>query len=295
MDARFEKVFLNDVLIQQNAFVTGPTTSSMFQDEKTKGPLVLQGDHGPVAFKNIQYRELAPLKEISFTPNDTTYWETRNPILINPSARPYLLRSYMDFGKNKLTHVISVGFPSQVNFSYDLKQGAIFQIWRGRYLDVTRMWNGRGEPQLAKPTGSVIALSDAPVIAVLADDKAAWPDSVSFDDLQHHGYTLDKKRNPVFSYTIQNMNIVDSIAELGNGEGLIRTLTAAGAPVNAYYRIAAGSQIDVISPGLYAVAGKSYYVEVNKKYKPLLRKTPTGQELILPVVNNEQITYSIIW
>ena len=91
------------------------------------------------------------------------------------------------------------------------------------------------------------------------------------------------------------MNVADSIAELGNGEGFIRTLTVSGAPANTYCRIAAGSNIDAISTGLYAVAGKSYYVEVNKKDKPLLRKTATGQELILPVVNNEPISYSIIW
>jgi len=294
-NARFERVYLNGVLIQQNAFVTGPTGSSMFQDEKAKGPLVLQGDHGPVAFKNIQYRGLAPLSEISLIPNDTTYWENRNPILINPSDRPYLLRSFMNFGNKKLTHVVSVGFPSQVSFSYDLKQGAIFQVWRGKYLDVTRMWNGRGEPQLAIPMGSVILLSDAPVIAVLKDDKAAWPDSIAFDDLQHHGYKLDNKRTPVFRYTTKDINVVDSIAELANGEGLIRTLTVSGAPANTYCRIAAGSNIEGLSAGLYAVAGKSYYVEVSKKDKPLIRQTATGQELILPVVNNEPVTYAVIW
>ncbi|MGY6648580.1 3-keto-disaccharide hydrolase [Wenyingzhuangia sp. IMCC45574] len=54
-NAWFEEVWLNGVLVQQNVEVTGPTRSR-FEDEKPRAPLLIQGDHGPVAFKNIQYR-----------------------------------------------------------------------------------------------------------------------------------------------------------------------------------------------------------------------------------------------
>jgi len=53
--ARFVKVILNGVIIHENIIVTGPTRASLFQDEVAKGPLMIQGDHGPVAFRNIQY------------------------------------------------------------------------------------------------------------------------------------------------------------------------------------------------------------------------------------------------
>jgi sugar phosphate isomerase/epimerase len=52
-DACFIKVFLNGVLIHQNVEVTGPTRASLKADEGATGPLVLQGDHGPVAYRNI--------------------------------------------------------------------------------------------------------------------------------------------------------------------------------------------------------------------------------------------------
>lgn len=55
-DARFDKVWLNGMLVQDNAIVSGPTRSSAYQDEKPAGPLMFQGNHGRVAFRNIRYK-----------------------------------------------------------------------------------------------------------------------------------------------------------------------------------------------------------------------------------------------
>jgi len=52
-NARFEKVVHNDVLIHRGIELTGPTRASTYNDEKPTGPLMLQGDHGPVAYRNI--------------------------------------------------------------------------------------------------------------------------------------------------------------------------------------------------------------------------------------------------
>jgi len=52
-NARFEKVIHNGKLVHENVEVTGPTRASPYENEKTTGPLVLQGDHGPVAYRNI--------------------------------------------------------------------------------------------------------------------------------------------------------------------------------------------------------------------------------------------------
>ncbi len=52
-NARFVKVVLNGFTVQENVEVTGPTRSSAFDDEKPLGPLMFQGDHGAVAFRNI--------------------------------------------------------------------------------------------------------------------------------------------------------------------------------------------------------------------------------------------------
>ncbi len=55
-NARFVKVILNGVTIHENVEVTGPTRSAAFEDEKPLGPLMIQGDHGPVAIRNIKYK-----------------------------------------------------------------------------------------------------------------------------------------------------------------------------------------------------------------------------------------------
>jgi hypothetical protein len=55
--AKVLRVMLNGVLVQDNVAVGGPTTSHMNLPEAPKNPVMLQGDHGPVAFRNIYIRE----------------------------------------------------------------------------------------------------------------------------------------------------------------------------------------------------------------------------------------------
>jgi hypothetical protein len=57
-NAKFVKVVHNGVLIHENVEVKGPTTSALGGPEKATGPLMLQGDHGPVAFRNIRIKPL---------------------------------------------------------------------------------------------------------------------------------------------------------------------------------------------------------------------------------------------
>jgi len=52
-NACFLKVVHNGVVVHENEPVTGPTRAAAFGDEKPTGPLMLQGDHGPVAYRNL--------------------------------------------------------------------------------------------------------------------------------------------------------------------------------------------------------------------------------------------------
>ncbi len=51
------RVLLNGVQVQENVTLSGPTTSHTNIPVAEKNPLMLQGDHGPVAFRNIYIRE----------------------------------------------------------------------------------------------------------------------------------------------------------------------------------------------------------------------------------------------
>ncbi len=58
-NAKFIQVIHNGAVVHRNVEVTGPTRAAGFQDEKPRGPLMLQGDHGPVAFRNIRIRHIS--------------------------------------------------------------------------------------------------------------------------------------------------------------------------------------------------------------------------------------------
>lgn len=52
-NAAFVKVVHNGQVIHENVDLTGPTRAAKWFDEKPTGPLMLQGDHGPVAYRNL--------------------------------------------------------------------------------------------------------------------------------------------------------------------------------------------------------------------------------------------------
>jgi len=65
-NAVFVKVIHNGAVLHENQEVTGPTRAATYEnDEKPLGPIMLQGDHGPVAYRNIRIRPLASDLEIA--------------------------------------------------------------------------------------------------------------------------------------------------------------------------------------------------------------------------------------
>ena len=53
-NGKFLKVTFNDVVIHENVEVTKSTGGGLTGKEVASGPLMFQGDHGPVAFRNIK-------------------------------------------------------------------------------------------------------------------------------------------------------------------------------------------------------------------------------------------------
>lgn len=58
-DAMFVKVVFNGQTIHENIAVKHPTGAAWVKPELPRGPLLLQSDHGPVAFRNVRVRPLA--------------------------------------------------------------------------------------------------------------------------------------------------------------------------------------------------------------------------------------------
>ena len=56
--AKFLRVLHNGLSVQENVEIDGPTRAAMNLPEAATNPLMLQGDHGQVAFRNIYVRPL---------------------------------------------------------------------------------------------------------------------------------------------------------------------------------------------------------------------------------------------
>jgi len=58
-NACFVKVTQNGRVIHENVELSGPTRAAQWEnDEKALGPLMLQGDHGPVAYRNLRLKPI---------------------------------------------------------------------------------------------------------------------------------------------------------------------------------------------------------------------------------------------
>ena len=57
-NAQFVHVVHNGQVVHEDVPVTGPTQSATYEDERAVGPIMFQGDHGPVAFRNLTVRRL---------------------------------------------------------------------------------------------------------------------------------------------------------------------------------------------------------------------------------------------
>ena len=52
-NATFAKIVWNGQVVHEDVEVVGCTRGAMFEGEAATGPLLLQGDHGPVAYRNV--------------------------------------------------------------------------------------------------------------------------------------------------------------------------------------------------------------------------------------------------
>lgn len=208
-------------------------------------------------------------------------------VTVQPEARPTMIRSFVQLPgeSTKRTKALSVGSSSGLHYTVDLDQMALLMAWKGDFADVTQMWYERGEPQLLKPMGTVIRPSPRPAFALLATDKAAWPDSLKEDVLTYSGLILGKDGSPTMEYKLAGVIIRERIQPTGNGLEHTFSLTGKEAPAQPLYcRLAAGKTIEEVAKGLYAIDDRSYYVRVDPKAKVTLRQTGNQQELLMPVL-----------
>ncbi len=205
-------------------------------------------------------------------------------VSVKPDTKSELVRSFVQLPgeKTKRTHSLSVGSPTGLHYTLDLNQMALLQAWKGDFANVTEMWYERGEPQLLTPLGATIRLPAQTPLMVLTNENTVWPDSVSENTLHYKGLTVDKQGVPTIEYDLAGTAVTDVIRAEGNA--LVRTLTLTGSPDGTpYCRLAAGSVVNEVGKGLYAINDRSYFIRFDPKAKVKLRQSNGKQELLLPV------------
>lgn len=87
-NANIVSIYLNGVKIHEIVDLLGPTRGSLPGGEVALGPIRIQGDHGPIAIKNLEVRELkkeAPrFKDLSFKVFEGSFQKNQNVQAIKP-------------------------------------------------------------------------------------------------------------------------------------------------------------------------------------------------------------------
>ncbi|GAA5521026.1 DUF1080 domain-containing protein [Aliifodinibius salicampi] len=435
-DAEFEEIWLNGTLIQENVAVSGPTIKAAFEDEQPEGPLMIQGDHGPIAIRNIRYKKYDKnqihLNDLSYeyyndsldqipnfdtlevaesgttdslsgsiinkndryalryrgtleASNSGTYlfrvqnagmvrmliddkvifdqdqfyrmheiasntvelesgqhdftleyidhhnnWYgglglfTEGPqlryqklhasssvpggdrelpdLIVEAEDRIKVLRSFAMHEGGKRTHVVNVGAPNKINFSYDMGQAALLHAWNGSFVNTNEMWINRGEPQVASPAGPAFSFDGKPVAAQLNSGTAVWPDSLSWDQLKVEGYTIAEDGSPVFKYNLAGVKITDHLEGEAQNRRLIRTVDfeSEESQNDFWMHLASGEEIVQNDTGMYVVDDRTFYLDIieTSGLEPQIVETEEGYDLRIPLLNESPtatIEYAIIW
>ncbi|MCU0448777.1 MAG: DUF1080 domain-containing protein [Bernardetiaceae bacterium] len=157
--ARFVKVTLNGITLHENVVLSGPTRAAAFDHEQALAPLMIQGDHGPVYFRNMRYARLEQL-DARLTNLTYQYYEGREPL---GQGKAKLVREGPTAGldyrladaKSDYTLVFKgqLQVPTADTYSFTFRGGGNFQLVVGNQTVLPEKWTWLGgEPLRATAT-----------------------------------------------------------------------------------------------------------------------------------------------
>ncbi len=89
-NAKYIKITMNGIVLHENVELTGPTGGPIDENEAATGPFMIQGDHGPVAFRNLKVSNFngksAELSDISFNVYYGTFKEAKDFLNNKPDS-----------------------------------------------------------------------------------------------------------------------------------------------------------------------------------------------------------------
>jgi len=192
-NARLEEVILNGKVIHTDLELIHPTGGAMSNEEAPFGPLRIQGDHGPVAIKNIRYKRYdnAPLQlsDISYKYYEMALEEGDDPASIIASsniktegtARQLTLNEIERTGEFAIVYEGSLEVPEPGTYLFELRTdgGNLLEIDGNLLLQNgadNRWWSPHtAEVDLLEGTHNITLTyfrgedGDSPVLSLLAE------------------------------------------------------------------------------------------------------------------------------
>jgi hypothetical protein len=224
------------------------------------------------------------------------------PNIIDPDDKPIVMHGFLDMPDRVHPHSAAVGFPADIHFGIDLNNGSLMKLWKGAFLDVSTMWEGRGGGNLSLDEEAALTFNGAPSMAFLDNRTVAWPDSMQEQmDYVLKSFRFGDENQLILHYQINGISFEDQLRPHNEDRELMRTIqfTTDDSVNNLYFRIAEGESISELPNGLFQVNDKTYLINLGEDSRKgaLVRSNGDVEELIIPVVNTENtpISYRYVW
>ncbi|HEV3143877.1 MAG TPA: c-type cytochrome [Gemmataceae bacterium] len=192
---------------------------------------------------------------------------------------------YRNFIEGAGPRGIGVGYPEQVNLTFDANDMCLSMIWQGAFIDAGRHWSDRGsgfEPPLGD---NVLHLHQGAGFARLEKPDQAWPTKPPKEQgWKFNGYRLSSDDRPTFLYSLGGIHAEDfPNAGSSRDMSLRRTLTVtAEKPMDdLFFRAAVGNKIEAIGGG-YRIDGH-WTLKIESGAKRIVRLSNGKTELLVPV------------
>jgi mono/diheme cytochrome c family protein len=210
---------------------------------------------------------------------------------------------------------IGVGYPGAVNLVWDADVMNLAYVYRGEFMDVAGLWNGRGSASkplgrdrektgygmpfqiLEEPEEPWEPLSEAKV--KYKRDTANPVDEITINvrhpDYHFHGYRLDGRRFPTFRYDFRKLAVTDFFApeEIEGVTSLVRTLTIDGVAEQSVYLRVSDSVSETVANGWTTVSDELKVRVVGAE--TITRRNGDQTELLVPIAGKQTITISYRW
>lgn len=236
-------------------------------------------------FWSVRAEGLWPVK---FSEPVVSFENSTDPIWVNAEETP-VLRSFIQLpNRDKISHAVSVSGKSGIHFSYDLSTSQLIQVWRGKFLDATPMWNNRGNG-VSLPLGVVTTLNMGSSLLFSEDFSPVD------QGLKSKGYRVLGDGELIFdSKSESGAMLSDHLKLMENGQGIVRNLEFKDADQTNLIRVSPGKKLRKISSNLYLIADTGVYLQVlTDGILPQISKVDSEDGVFLPITS--KLSYAILF